>query len=133
METDQIRTTTTISTNPTLSDTDGDRLADREELEYISSLDLYQLESDTKYLDTDRDSFSDLEENKTGSDPMDKNIDDDQFTDARDPDVTIENRPPKVVNIRSENFGEYLEFSVEDRSEVDVEINTYHDNHLGSI
>ena len=102
--------TSKISTNPTAPDTDGDGLTDRDELKYRTTQDRYQLESNPKFPDTDGDGLSDLEERRIGSDPTDENTDDDQLNDARDMNVTTENRPLVVVNPRSENFGNYLEF-----------------------
>jgi hypothetical protein len=117
-----------IYTDPYDADTDGDDIPDgREVAGYIPRYvdgGYFEFESDPTLVDSDHDGLDDYEEQRIwGTEPRNPDTDDDGFEDAADPRPFVEDTPPSVTEIRSDNYKEYVELSVEDEAMVSVEGN----------
>ncbi|MFC7079226.1 hypothetical protein [Halorussus caseinilyticus] len=114
-----------VSTDPYDADTDGDGLSDGEEVagyipRYVDG-GYFELQSNPTAFDTDSDGLSDYEERRIWhSEVLDADTDGDGFRDSSDPRIWIEDNPPGVSDIYSDNFKEHIAFTVSDQSAVTV-------------
>ncbi|MFC4550504.1 MULTISPECIES: hypothetical protein [Halorussus] len=117
-----------IYTDPYDADTDGDGIPDGQEVgdkhEAGNGVGrtYYLLNSDPTRVDSDGDVLDDYEERRIwGTNLLDSDSDGDGFGDAVDPRPLVEDTPPSITEVNSDNYNDYVEVSVEDESAVSVE------------
>jgi len=103
--------------NPTTADSDGDGLTDPQE---------NRLGTNPYARDSDGDLLDDYAETQIfHTDPWASDTDSDGLPDVADPDPLIENAPPAIVQLRSTDYGSYVEVLAVDQSFIHIDPDSF--------